>query len=74
MSMGSSDEMTVVSARACDGCRRMKIKCVGREHPPCQRCKSMSLACTVGEAAPLPFKPRLAAEQVQDDSSWSDFT
>lgn len=30
---------------ACDACRKMKIKCVGKDHPPCKRCKNMRIPC-----------------------------
>ncbi|ORY25445.1 hypothetical protein BCR39DRAFT_287210 [Naematelia encephala] len=36
-------------ARACDMCRRMKIRCLGKEDPPCHRCRAMGLSCTFQE-------------------------
>ncbi|WOO84080.1 Protein priB [Vanrija pseudolonga] len=33
------------SIRACDGCRRMKVKCVDKETPPCRRCKANRVEC-----------------------------
>ncbi|ORY32276.1 hypothetical protein BCR39DRAFT_45188 [Naematelia encephala] len=32
--------------RACDFCHRMKMKCIGKETPPCNRCRSAGHACT----------------------------
>ncbi|BEJ09071.1 hypothetical protein CcaverHIS641_0511650 [Cutaneotrichosporon cavernicola] len=34
-----------VPQRACDNCRRHKIKCVGKDDPPCKRCRHMRLEC-----------------------------
>lgn len=31
---------------ACDSCRRMKIRCLNKEDPPCQRCRSTGETCT----------------------------
>ncbi|KAL1410526.1 hypothetical protein Q8F55_004539 [Vanrija albida] len=32
--------------KACDLCYRSKLKCVGRENPPCQRCVTQGMECT----------------------------
>ncbi|WOO82902.1 Protein priB [Vanrija pseudolonga] len=32
--------------RACDFCHQMKIKCVGKDNPPCKRCRSLGEECT----------------------------
>ncbi|WVR05190.1 hypothetical protein IAU60_002202 [Kwoniella sp. DSM 27419] len=31
--------------RACNNCRRMKMRCVGAEDPPCKRCRNGGLEC-----------------------------
>ncbi|WVQ71655.1 hypothetical protein IAR50_001195 [Cryptococcus sp. DSM 104548] len=31
--------------RACNNCRRMKMRCVGAEDPPCKRCRNSGLDC-----------------------------
>ncbi|KAL7424072.1 hypothetical protein Q5752_001657 [Cryptotrichosporon argae] len=31
--------------RACNNCRRMKMRCVGAEDPPCKRCRNGGLKC-----------------------------
>ncbi|OCF36645.1 hypothetical protein I316_01898 [Kwoniella heveanensis BCC8398] len=33
--------------RACNNCRRMKMRCVGAEDPPCKRCKNGGLECVM---------------------------
>ncbi|WWD15975.1 hypothetical protein CI109_100399 [Kwoniella shandongensis] len=33
--------------RACNNCRRMKMRCVGAEDPPCKRCRNGGLACVM---------------------------
>ncbi|WVQ78323.1 hypothetical protein IAT38_000408 [Cryptococcus sp. DSM 104549] len=33
--------------RACNNCRRMKMRCVGAEEPPCKRCKNGGLECVM---------------------------
>ncbi|BEI81222.1 hypothetical protein CcaverHIS002_0203820 [Cutaneotrichosporon cavernicola] len=44
--MGSDDgDGKDAPQRACDGCRRMKIRCIGKEKPPCKRCANMKLEC-----------------------------
>ncbi|GMK57174.1 hypothetical protein CspeluHIS016_0400080 [Cutaneotrichosporon spelunceum] len=32
--------------RACDFCHRMKMKCIGKENPPCNRCRQSRHECT----------------------------
>ncbi|WVF70335.1 hypothetical protein IAT40_005125 [Kwoniella sp. CBS 6097] len=34
------------SNRACDYCHRMKMKCIGKENPPCNRCRQSKHPCT----------------------------
>ncbi|OWZ63172.1 hypothetical protein AYX14_03309 [Cryptococcus neoformans] len=31
--------------RACNNCRRMKMRCVGADEPPCKRCRNSGLEC-----------------------------
>nr|XP_031860933.1 uncharacterized protein CI109_003660 [Kwoniella shandongensis]KAA5528005.1 hypothetical protein CI109_003660 [Kwoniella shandongensis] len=37
---------TVAPNRACDYCHRMKMKCIGKENPPCNRCRQSGHPCT----------------------------
>ncbi|TXT06345.1 uncharacterized protein COLE_05676 [Cutaneotrichosporon oleaginosum] len=32
-------------SRECHACRKMKIKCIDKEKPPCKRCKQMKIQC-----------------------------
>ncbi|EIW69439.1 hypothetical protein TREMEDRAFT_73857 [Tremella mesenterica DSM 1558] len=32
---------------ACNNCRRMKMRCVGAEDPPCKRCRNSGLECVM---------------------------
>lgn len=34
-----------------DYCRRLKMKCLGKENPPCQRCRGAKKPCTFGAEA-----------------------
>ncbi|ORX36060.1 hypothetical protein BD324DRAFT_630025 [Kockovaella imperatae] len=34
------------AGRACDYCHRMKMKCLGKENPPCNRCRASGHVCT----------------------------
>jgi hypothetical protein len=33
-----------------NACRRMKIRCIDKDSPPCKRCRNMSLACSFDPA------------------------
>ncbi|KAK8866058.1 hypothetical protein IAR55_001209 [Kwoniella newhampshirensis] len=37
---------TAAANRACDYCHRMKMKCIGKENPPCNRCRQSGHPCT----------------------------
>ena len=34
-------------SRACKGCRKMKMRCIGAEDPPCRRCVNSGLECVM---------------------------
>ncbi|TIC10731.1 hypothetical protein E3Q14_02644 [Wallemia mellicola] len=38
-------------ARACDSCRKQKMRCQGAEAPPCLRCKTANIPCTFEKPA-----------------------
>ncbi|WVN85319.1 uncharacterized protein L203_100464 [Cryptococcus depauperatus CBS 7841] len=44
---GKSEKKAAINRvnRACNNCRRMKMRCVGAEEPPCKRCKNSGLDC-----------------------------
>ncbi|KAK8869752.1 hypothetical protein IAR55_000320 [Kwoniella newhampshirensis] len=46
---GKGDKKGVINRvnRACNNCRRMKMRCVGAEDPPCKRCRNAGLACVM---------------------------
>ncbi|KAL7423972.1 hypothetical protein Q5752_001557 [Cryptotrichosporon argae] len=48
-------------SRACNGCRRSKMRCTGVDNPPCDRCRLTGEECVVEK----PARPPLAA--VADD-------
>ncbi|KAL1406641.1 hypothetical protein Q8F55_008347 [Vanrija albida] len=60
------------SLRACDNCKKMRIKCVDKENPPCKRCRDRELECTFDRSAfeedrgPLPPRKRSRAEASRD--------
>ncbi|KAL1405691.1 hypothetical protein Q8F55_007357 [Vanrija albida] len=51
--------------RACDACRKMKIRCIDKENPPCKRCRNMKLECRF---APVVVRMRLPGEDLGDTS------
>ncbi|WVQ97571.1 hypothetical protein IAU59_004685 [Kwoniella sp. CBS 9459] len=45
-SQGGKGNGPANSNRACDYCHRMKMKCIGKENPPCNRCRQSKHPCT----------------------------
>ncbi|WOO83172.1 Protein priB [Vanrija pseudolonga] len=54
--------MSIVSV---DACRKMKIRCIDKENPPCKRCRNMKLEC---KFAPVVVRMRLPGEDIGDTS------
>ncbi|WRT67181.1 uncharacterized protein IL334_004147 [Kwoniella shivajii] len=46
---GKGDKKGVINRvnRACNNCRRMKMRCVGADDPPCKRCRNGGLECVM---------------------------
>ncbi|OCF71780.1 hypothetical protein I204_07843 [Kwoniella mangroviensis CBS 8886] len=46
---GKGDRKGVINRvnRACNNCRRMKMRCVGADDPPCKRCRNGGLECVM---------------------------
>ncbi|WOO78147.1 uncharacterized protein LOC62_01G001697 [Vanrija pseudolonga] len=56
-SAGSDHRPGTGLSRACDACRRMKIRCVDRADPPCRRCRTTGSKCEFTlESYPSPYR------------------
>lgn len=61
-----------------DNCKKMRIKCVDKENPPCKRCKLRKLECTFDRsfvdedkaATPAPRKRSRAGVSPDDEDRW----
>ncbi|KAL1407973.1 hypothetical protein Q8F55_004770 [Vanrija albida] len=54
---GSGDRSGAALSRACDACRRMKIRCVDRADPPCRRCRTTGSKCEFTlDSYPSPYR------------------
>ncbi|WWC61081.1 uncharacterized protein I303_103659 [Kwoniella dejecticola CBS 10117] len=49
--------------RACNNCRRMKMRCVGADDPPCKRCRNGGLECVMEK----PGKPGSGDGNIGED-------
>ncbi|KAJ4292575.1 hypothetical protein N0V90_009238 [Kalmusia sp. IMI 367209] len=49
---GASGSMPSISrkVKACASCRKMKIKCIMKDGPPCQRCSERNLSCVLNKS------------------------
>lgn len=51
---------------ACDACRKMKIRCIDKENPPCKRCRNMKIQCRFA----MPPMPRAVVEENEATKRW----
>ncbi|CDZ97607.1 er-associated protein catabolism-related protein [Phaffia rhodozyma] len=51
------------TSRACNNCRKQKMRCIGAEDPPCKRCKNAGLSCLFEK--PAKDGPQVGEERIK---------